>query len=144
MPLPAPAPAAGGFTWKPELAPNGPVSVIFSSADKQVSLYRNGVEIGRAATGGAEAGKSYGNHVYAALAGKDADGEPPWNLLEGGDGSPAPDLAELRNRLAIPPEFLAHGREILTAGSTLVITDHPVDQTTHSGPGFSILTTADQ
>ena len=40
--------AAGKFDWDPDKSPSGPVSVIASSADKTVYVYRNGVEIGRA------------------------------------------------------------------------------------------------
>ena len=143
-PAPAPAPSNKGPIWKPEAAPTGPVSVIFSSADKQVYVYRNGVEIGRAPIGGGEAGRSYGNHVYAALTQTTPDGYYQWNALGSLDGSPAPDVAELRQRLEIPPEFLARVREAVTPGTTLVITDKPVDQTTQSGPGFNVLDAGEQ
>src|SRR6478672_11690828 len=39
---------AGQFDWNPDKSPSGPVSLIVSSADKSVYVYRNGVEIGRA------------------------------------------------------------------------------------------------
>jgi hypothetical protein len=39
---------AGKFDWNPDKSPSGPVSVIVSSADKTVYVYRNGMEIGRA------------------------------------------------------------------------------------------------
>src|SRR6266478_8724365 len=39
---------AGKFEWDPDKSPSGPVSMIVSSADKTVYIYRNGVEIGRA------------------------------------------------------------------------------------------------
>ena len=141
--LAAPASDTAGFLWKPEAAPAGPVSILFSSADKQIYVYRNGVEIGRAAIGGADAGRSYGSYVYAALAQKNPDGSAQWNALGSGDGSPAPDIQELKERLIIPAEFLAHVRETVTSGTTLVITDHPVNQTTRSGPSFTILNTSD-
>jgi hypothetical protein len=38
--------AAGQFDWNPDKSPTGPVSVIISSADKTVYVYRNGMEIG--------------------------------------------------------------------------------------------------
>jgi hypothetical protein len=38
---------AGKFDWDPDKSPSGPVSVIVSSADKTVYVYRNGMEIGR-------------------------------------------------------------------------------------------------
>src|SRR5689334_12754387 len=45
----APALAAGRFEWHPETSPTGPVSIILSTADQQAYVYRNGIEIGRAA-----------------------------------------------------------------------------------------------
>lgn len=139
-----PPPGESGFTWKPEVAPEGPMSILFSSADKQSYVYRNGVEIGRAAIAGDEAGKSYGNHVYAARAEKNPDGTPQWNALDIGDSSPPPDVEDLAKRLRIPSAFLANVRAAITPGTTLVITDRPVDQTTRGGPGFNILTTAER
>jgi hypothetical protein len=48
-PVPAmPLAPSGQFTWKPEAAPTGPVSIIISTRDQQVVVLRNGVEIGRA------------------------------------------------------------------------------------------------
>ena len=41
-------PGKGQFSWMPEKSDHGPVSILFSSADKLVYVYRNGAEIGRA------------------------------------------------------------------------------------------------
>ena len=98
------------------------------------------MEIGRASIGGADADRSYGNHVYAALTQTTPDGYYQWNALGSLDGSPAPDVGELRQRL----EFLARVREPVTPGTTLVITDKPVDQTTRSGPSFNVLDAGEQ
>ena len=138
---PVASPAAGttGETWNPQAAPTGPVSIVFSSADRRIYVYRDGVEIGRAPIGGAEAGRSYGNHVYAALDETLPDGYHRWNALGTLDGGPAPNIAELRQRLEIPPDFLAHLRETVPPGTTLVITDHAVNDTVQSGPGFNVL-----
>jgi len=67
-------PMPAGFTWTPEKAPNGPVSVIVSTADRTGYVFRNGVEIGRASIGGVE--RLSGTHIYAALATVDASGKP--------------------------------------------------------------------
>ena len=44
----APLSPEGTFTWNPNAAPTGPVSIIISTGDQQVVVLRNGVEIGRA------------------------------------------------------------------------------------------------
>jgi hypothetical protein len=134
--------APGSFVWNPEKSPSGPVSILFSSAERQVYVYRDGVEIGRASIGGPEAGHSFGDHVYAALNQVDSIGRHEWSALGSIDGSPSPDLKTLSSQLAIPPDFLAKIRAIVTPGTTLIITDAPVNRSTHSGSGFNILTTA--
>ena len=62
--------AKGAFSWTPEKSDHGPVTVLFTSADEQAYVYRNGVEIGRAPF----KGRVRGMHVYSALTGTDAEG----------------------------------------------------------------------
>jgi hypothetical protein len=135
----APSVGAGGFVWTPEKAPTGPVSILFSSADRTAYVYRDGVEIGRASadiTGGFS-----GSHAYSALVKTNPDGSHDWSALGSLDGSPSPDLKAFAKRLVIAPEFLANARAIVTPGTALIITDQPVNRTTKSAPGFNILTT---
>jgi hypothetical protein len=129
----------GAFIWKPEKSPAGPVSIIFSSVDQQAYVYRNGVEIGRASVLGAN--QFVGSHVYSALPKVNDDGSHEWNALGSADGSKSPDLKLLSKHLAIPPAFLAKARGVVEPGSTLILTDQPVNSTTKSAPGFKILTT---
>jgi hypothetical protein len=45
------APPSGSFaptTWRPELSPYGPVSIVVSAADRRMVVLRNGIEIGSA------------------------------------------------------------------------------------------------
>ena len=129
---------ASGFKWTPEKAPKGPMSIIVSARDRAAYVYRNGVEIGRAPVNGVE--RVSGSHVYSALASVDASGRRDW-ISTASIGGRAPNLKDLANRAAIPPGFLADVRELITPGTTLVITDAPVDARTHSTtPGFNILT----
>jgi hypothetical protein len=130
----------GEYTWTPEKSPTGPVSVLFSSADRQAYVYRNGIEIGRASIGGREAGRIRGSYAYTALDQTNPDGSHDWQALGSADGGRAPDLRALSKNLEIPPEFLSQARALVTPGTTLIITDQPVNRATHSGPGFNILT----
>ncbi len=131
-------PMPGGFTWMPEKAPNGPVSIIVSTADRTGYVYRNGVEIGRAAIGGIE--RLSGTHIYAALATVGADGKRNW-ISTASVGGRAPNLQDLANKVMIAPEFLSNARALITPGTTLILTDAPVSERTQSSPGFNILTT---
>jgi hypothetical protein len=130
------APAA--VVWEPEKAPTGPVSIILSAASRGAFVYRNGVEIGRAGVGGLE-GIS-GSHAFSALATVDAEGRRDWLAITS-IGGRAPDLKGLAGRLVVDPQVLANVRGLITAGTSLIVTDMPVDASTHSGSDFDIVTT---
>jgi hypothetical protein len=130
--------ANGGAVWTPEKAPKGPVSIIVSAPDGAAYVYRNGIEIGRAPVGGI--GRLTGSHVYSALSSVDTSGRRDW-ISTASVGGRAPNIQELAKRVAIPPDFLANVRALITPGTTLVLTDTPVNPQTHSGRGFNILTT---
>ena len=70
--------AAGKFEWDPDKSPSGPVSMIVSSADKTVYVYRNGVEIGRAGVANAQLVSPLNDRVFTALSGLDAEGHLRW------------------------------------------------------------------
>jgi hypothetical protein len=128
-----------GYTWTPDKSPAGPVSIIVSTKDRSGYVYRNGVEIGRAAIRGLE-GLS-GTHIYAALETVEANGKRNW-ISKASVGGRAPNLSDLAGKVVIAPEFLSHVRALITPGTTLVLTDAPVSDRTRSGPGFNILTAA--
>lgn len=72
-------PIAGGqFDWNADKSPTGPVSVIISSADKTVYVYRNGVEIGRAGIPNPQVVSPLNDLVFSALQGTDAQGHLRW------------------------------------------------------------------
>ena len=129
--------AAGGFKWTPEKAPNGPISIIISGADRAANVYRNGVEIGRTPVSGLE--RLSGSYVFTALEAFDSSGQREW-ISTASSGRRMPNLKELANRIRFPSEFDDDIRSLITPGTTLVITDLPVTSGTHSTPGFNILT----
>ena len=62
------------------------MTILFTAADKQVYVYRNGIEVGRAPfTRGVN-----GMHVYSALDGADAEGKRKWVRLDGAPASNDP------------------------------------------------------
>ena len=133
--------AEGQFEWHPEDAPAGPVSIILSTLDQQAYVYRNGIEIGRAAVSTTGLGQGLGSHVYSALDRFDSKGRREWISTASFGRTVAPDVKEVVNRVAIAPGFLEHARAVVAPGTTLVISDLPVSSQTRSGSGFSILTT---
>jgi len=130
----------GGTVWNPEKAPTGPVSIIVSSADGAVYIYRNGIEIGRASAGGV--GGFTGWYVYSAMDDVDAEGRRIW-LSTVGAGSPAPNVHDLAKQASVDQQFLDCVGTLITLGTTLILTDAPVSVCTRSGSGVNIHTTTE-
>lgn len=140
------------FEWRPELAPEGAVSVLISGADRTVYVYRNGFEIGAAALHVDDPEIPIAEGVFAILEGY-ADHENPW-----APGRPAPrwmtvwtDVPEgidqltdrlnpgsNLNRVHIPAAFAELVYGVLEPGSTVVITNRAAAPSTQS-PDFVIL-----
>ena len=130
---------AGPVVWQPEKAPEGPVSIVLSAADGAAYIYRNGVEIGRAPVGGLE-GVS-GSHAFSALETVDAKGRRDW-LSVTSVGGAEPDLKALADRMTVDPGILASTRALIVPGTSLIVTDAPVNGDTHGTSDFRILTTS--
>jgi len=131
------ATAAGGFKWTPEKAPKGPVSIIISGTDRAAYVYRNGVEIGITPVSGVE--RLSGSYVFTGLESFESSGRREW-ISTASSGRRVPNLKDLANRVRFPSDFDDDIRSLITAGTTLVITNLPVNSGTHSAPGFNILT----
>jgi len=125
----------GEVSWTPEKSPTGAVAILASSANKQVYVYRNGVEIGRAGFSAALKGM----HVYSALATTDAEGHRKWVRVDGAPESKDPNFGEMAAGAGIPADFIANVRGVLKPGSTIVLTDQPVNGDTQSKPNFKVL-----
>lgn len=133
-----PALPEGAFRWQPELAPQGPVSIIVSGADRQAYVYRNGVEIGRAAVT-LPVDERLGVDAFTAMDKVNPDGSREWMAMTGLGNGNAVDLPKLARRSKIPAGFLKTVRPVIAPGTTLIVTDYPVSRATQSGPGFNIL-----
>jgi hypothetical protein len=132
--------AAGQFDWDPDKSPSGPVSVIASSADKTVYVYRNGVEIGRAGIPNPEVISSLNDLVFSALQGADADGHVRWaEVTATGESKSNESIFLTAQKSGLPAANLDKAKTVITPGATLIFTDRPVDPTTQSPPNFQIL-----
>ena len=155
----------GDYVWKPAASPAGPVVIIVSIQEQTLYVYRNGVRIGRSTVSTGKSGHrtptgvftilqknekhtssiykgASTSYAYAALAITLPDGSRQWQALGSASGSPAPDLKALEKRLVIPQSFLVQARAVVSSGTTLIVTDQPVNGTTQSGSNFNILTTS--
>ena len=132
--------AAGQFEWNPEKSASGPVSLLVSSADKTLYVYRNGVEIGRAGVPNSQAVSPLNNRVFSAMNGTDAEGHLRWvEVTASGKDKSTQSLFEAAQKSQLPADFLAKAKEVVIPGTTIIFTDKPVDPTTQSAPGFQIL-----
>jgi hypothetical protein len=132
--------AAGKFEWNPEKSPSGPVSLIVSTADKTVYVYRNGVGIGRSGIQNPQLVLPLNDRVFSALSGLDAEGHLRWvEVTSAGKEGSSQSLFLAAQRSGLPSEFLNKAKGVITPGATIVFTDKPVDPTTQSAPGFQIL-----
>src|SRR6266513_3014571 len=132
--------AAGQFEWNPEKSASGPVSLLVSSADKTLYVYRNGVEIGRAGMPNSQAVSPLNDRVFSAMNGTDAEGHLRWvEVASAGKEKSSESLFQAAQKSQLPADFLAKAKEVITPGATIIFTDKPVDPTTQSPTGFQIL-----
>jgi len=131
---------AGKFDWDPDKSPTGPVSVIVSSADKTVYVYRNGMEIGRAGIPNPQVTLPLNDLVFSALQGTDADGHLQWaEVTSTGESKSSENIFLTSQKSGLPAAFLDKAKAVITPGTTLMFTDRPVDPSTQSPPNFQIL-----
>lgn len=125
-PVPAmPLAPSGQFTWKPEAAPTGPVSIIISTRDQQVVVLRNGIEIGRAHAVVAQ--QTDQPQVMTLTGGGD---HPQW--ISVGVAGLAHEPAEIISterveQMRLPPEFVKNMRSVIGPGATVLVTQASVD-----------------
>jgi hypothetical protein len=132
--------AADQFEWNPAKSASGPVSVLVSSADKTLYVYRNGIQIGRAGIPNSQAASPLNNRVFSALNGADEQGHLRWvEVTATGKASSSESLFEAAQKSGLSPEFLAKVKEAIIPGATIIFTDKPVDPTTQSASAFQIL-----
>jgi len=131
-------------SWHPEASPQGPICVVYSSADRRVYVYRDRVEIGISNVGHGTTPPSVGDSVYAAQAGTSPDGVARWKLLGRLDSSTKTDAVAILPQLGLPPDFLQNLRGIITPGTTLVLTNQPVDKEAARAAGVQLFDTEAQ
>ena len=123
--------ADGDYDWKPERSASGPVSIVISSADRALYVYRNGNPIGRAAVEISGRG-SIGNHVFTMLEGVTekpswwAFGRPARKWLRVSSDGRRVDSDDIAKRLRFNPEFATKLYDMVAPGTTVIVTEQPV------------------
>ncbi|MEO6103456.1 MAG: L,D-transpeptidase [Pseudoxanthomonas sp.] len=118
------------FRWEPEKSPQGSLSMVLSTADHRLFVYRNGVEIGRSRVWSGNPGPSPGTHAYIVAAGAVPTGQMPQWIRIGipghGDEAGKPVATADLARIQIPPEFVSSVMPLLTPGAVFLQTDEHV------------------
>jgi hypothetical protein len=120
---------AQDYSWHPDLAPTGPVSIVISTYDQAVVVMRNGVEIGRA-----KASISMAESEAQVLTlTRDTKGRNEW-IQVGVNHLPAEEQAIVSTkgveRMKLPIAFVERMREAMVPGTTVLITSAPVNADT--------------
>lgn len=123
--------ASGEYDWRPERSSKGPVTIMVSSADRTIYVYRNGQPIGRAAI---QVKGHLGDHVFTLLEGQSGGASPfapdraarRWMSVSGRSTSPH----ALAARVSFSPEFAQKIDDIIAPGATIIVTDRPAARRT--------------
>jgi hypothetical protein len=125
------------YRWRPDLSPDGPLTILLSSKDRRVLVMRNGIEIGRARfelTGVAP----LGTQAYVLLAGRREEASlvvPDRRALNwlavslpGYAGGKRRDTLDPQSagRVRLPAMFAKGVYDALVPGATLLVTDASV------------------
>ena len=142
--------ASEEFRWQPEKAAEGPISIIMSKEDRRVMVYRNGVEIGRSKLAIVQPKLPLGTHAFIMQDGwaegtshlvKDAPAHIwlavgiPGHASEHGQALKAAHV----QRIQMPPRFAKALYDILTPGTTLLVTDAPIIEQQTTGVALNIM-----
>ncbi|WP_075091014.1 L,D-transpeptidase [Haloferula sp. BvORR071] len=130
--------AKGEYDWNPKRSTKGPITIMVSSADQSIYVYRNGQPIGRAAV---QVKGRLGDHVFTLLDGVSGGSSPfapgraarRWMSVSGSGSSPH----ELASKVNFSPDFAQKVDDLLSPGATVVVTDRPA---TRSSNELNILT----
>jgi hypothetical protein len=119
------------YDWRPERSSDGPITIVLSSADHALYVYRNGNPIGRAAVEINGRG-GIGSHVFTLLEG--STGKPSqlapgreagkWMCVSSA-GRPV-EADDIASRIHFNTEFAQKLADEIKPGTTVIVTDQPV------------------
>lgn len=120
------------FRWHPEDAPDGPVSLVMSLADRSLVVYRNGVEIGQSRI--VVNRPQPGTHAYIVTQDDEqttSPGEhrPRWitiGMPGSAEGAGQAVPTDMQGAVTVPEAFLDLLRPLLKPGVVLLVTDAPI------------------
>ena len=123
--------AKNEYDWRPERSTEGPMTIVLSSADDALYVYRNGNPIGRAAVEFSGRGP-IGTQIYTLLEGSTgkpsqvAPGREARKWMRVTSQGRAIEADNLASRIRFNTEFAKKLADAIKPGTTVVVTDQPV------------------
>ena len=120
------------WSWRPQRAPSGPISILVSFADRRLIVLRNGVEIGSAPVVIAPGPLETAAYSLRAI---DSSGLHWLRLPLPGDppAKPAELTRTERGRLTMPEDFRRKLAQALAPGATAIVTTDTLRSTRNGG-----------
>ncbi len=131
----------GEFSWNPQASPAGPVSLLYSQADKKLYVIRNGHAIGECAvhTGWFDK-RPKGTSAFVFHEwqnnGRDGTKTASWTQVGGHESNHENQLNEW---FKMPAAFQKHLTEVVGLGTNLIVTNESSGANKRSQNDFSIL-----
>jgi hypothetical protein len=132
-------PATGEILWRPEAAPEGPVTILATNEDKQVRIFRAGIEIGRAPFVLDDPNRKITLHVLTMLEPSESDPispvtglrTPRW-LLVSGERETNVSTEQLLSIIRVPLALRRNASSVVGPGTTMVVTQPAATSATTS------------
>jgi len=119
------------YDWRPERSPEGPITIVVSSADDALYVYRNGNPIGRGAVQISGRG-GLGSHVFTLLEGHTgkpsqfAPGREAGNWMRVTSQGRPVDADNIASRIRFNTDFAQKLADEIKPGTTVIVTDQQV------------------
>jgi L,D-transpeptidase-like protein len=124
------------YDWRPERSPEGPITIVLSSADRALYVYRTGNAIGRAAVEiggrGATGRERLGSHVFTLLEGSTgkpsqlASGREAGRWMRVSSAGRPVEAEQLASKIRFNTEFAQKLADEIKPGTTVIVTDQQV------------------
>ncbi len=126
------------YTWDDTIASNGPISILVSTADRTVFVFRNGIQVATARLSVAEPARIGGSVLY--VMGETMEYEPSlldptrpkhhWTVYPIATRADPSPIVDVSATIRVPDEFARRIYDILVPGTTVLITDLPAIRAT--------------
>jgi lipoprotein-anchoring transpeptidase ErfK/SrfK len=119
------------YDWRPERSPEGPITIVLSSADRALYVYRNGNPIGRAAVEINGRGR-LGSQVYTLLEGSTgkpsqlAPGREAGRWMRVSSAGRPVEAEQIASKIRFNTEFAQKLVDEIKPGTTVIVTDQQV------------------